>query len=379
MDLAQTGQLLESDEVREGADGEWCAVRDRHGLLDGPNSFTPAAIADEPQSSDSGSALVAAIPKNATVEQESVHSSSQPDATPVAQSLAEFEAVAGRSIQTCKTREASRTDLPSPDELDFELNLPESSATDPADSVSSEDTTKRATGPKPIPDQTNELDFKLNLPLQHPAARSETAGPESFTDPPPIPTRANSRTSSFEPAKSGQTPSPDDLAAPPIVSELPQAPSTSEAAEYEAATVESNDSEPVARRRVAWASVPRLLRRAGTVAFVLCLVWWLLPGPETDIYADYVAIHQELQNRRLNPDGQVGWSEFVDRSRARIDEANAWLEETARPGDRKKNLLLYAGRDMQKMLEHSPDAASPHQQRLGGFFEQLAEIYEPVP
>jgi len=382
IDLAKTGQLLESDEVREGPDGEWSAVRDRPGLLDCINPTSPAAIPDdEPPPSGSGSAPVAAIPEDAAVEQGSASSSPQPDAIPIAQSLVEFEVVAGQSSQTCEIRESSGTDVTSSDELDFELNLPESSPTDVADSVPNPEAANRATRPKLIPDQTNELDFELNLPPQPPVAPAETAGLASFTDPPQLPARANPRTRSFEPepAENQEASSPTDTPAPPaIVSELPHPPSTSGGAE-QAAAVDLDDSKPVARRRVTWPRVPRVVSRAGTVAFVLCLVWWLLPGPERDIYADYLAIYQELQDRQSNPDGLAGWSEFVNRSRARIDEANPWLEETAQLGDREKNLLLYAGRDMQKMLEHSPDTTSAHQQRLDGFFEQLAEIYEPAP
>jgi len=382
IELAQTGQLLDSDEVRQGPDGDWSAVRDRPGLLDCLTPVSPAEIPDdEPQPSDSGgSTPVAAISEDAAVAQESALSSPQPHAIPVAQSLAEFEVVAGQSSQTCEIPESSGTDVASSDELDFELNLPEPSPADAADSVSNPEAAKRTTEPKPIPDQTNELDFELNLPPQPPAAPAETAGPASFTNPPPLPPRANPRASSFEiePPEHQEAPSPDDMPAPPIASVLPHPPSTAGGAEQTAA-VDLDDSEPATWRRVTWPRVPRFVSLAGAAAFILCLVWWLLPGPERDIYADYVAIYQELQDRQSTPDGQTGWSEFADQSRARIDETNPWLEETAQPGDRAKNLLLYIGRDLQQMLEKSPDTASTHQRRLDGFFAQLAEIYEPSP
>ncbi|GDY09351.1 hypothetical protein LBMAG52_28370 [Planctomycetia bacterium] len=38
-------------------------------------------------------------------------------------------------------------------------------------------------------------------------------------------------------------------------------------------------------------------------------------------------------------------------------------------------LLLYAGRDLQELLELPRTSKSPHQKRLDAFFEQLQEMY----
>lgn len=38
-------------------------------------------------------------------------------------------------------------------------------------------------------------------------------------------------------------------------------------------------------------------------------------------------------------------------------------------------LLLYAGRDLQELLELPRTSESPHQKRLGVFFKQLQEMY----
>jgi len=93
------------------------------------------------------------------------------------------------------------------------------------------------------------------------------------------------------------------------------------------------------------------------------------------IYAEYSAIYSELQDRRNNPADSTGWMSFAEQARAQIDEYNVWVEESAEPGDREKNLLLEAGRDMQELLSAAPDAESPHEERLDGFFRQLSEIY----
>ena len=382
IDLAQTGQLLESDDVREGPDGEWCAVRDRPGLLGHIDRTGSATDSDEgPQLSELHSAPVEAASDDSAAEPDDTPGSSQPDAIPVTQSLAEFEFGSGQSTQTPATPTSAQTDVSPSKELDFELNLPQPMPADQAvpESSPAPATEIRETGPV-SEKQTDELDFELNLPQPRPEVAEETEPVASVNNVPelrmPGP-RPDSQTRSLEvqAAQESKAPASTEARTPAAVeskmSHVPAAVNYFETAR----SVEADATEPVTRWQFPLPWISRVARPV-VVALLLSFVWWLLPGPERDIYADYLTIYDELRERQSSPDGKAGWSEFANQSRARIDETNPWLEETAQPGDRAKNLLLYIGRDLQQMLKKSPDAASPHRQRLDGFFKQLAEIYE---
>ena len=103
--------------------------------------------------------------------------------------------------------------------------------------------------------------------------------------------------------------------------------------------------------------------------------WWYWPRQRTDIYASYVAIYAELQQRRESAQDRDDWPEFAERAKSQLHETLLWLEERATPGDREKSLLLYAGRDLQDLLDLPRNSRNPHQKRLSVFFEQLQEIY----
>lgn len=115
---------------------------------------------------------------------------------------------------------------------------------------------------------------------------------------------------------------------------------------------------------------------AAVALIVLMGAWWLWPRQSPDIYKNYVAIHQELQQRRDLSVDHATWTEFVSRAKTQLAETVPWLEEKAKPGDREKSLLLYAGRDLQELLELPRTSKSLHQKRLDAFFEQLQEIYD---
>jgi len=119
------------------------------------------------------------------------------------------------------------------------------------------------------------------------------------------------------------------------------------------------------------------IKGAIATATILLIVtaWWFWPRQRTDIYANYISIYKELQQRRERTGDQADWAEFVKRAKTQLEETLPWLEDHARPGDREKSLLLYAGRDLQELIELPQGSDSPHQQRLSVFFEQLGEIY----
>lgn len=110
-------------------------------------------------------------------------------------------------------------------------------------------------------------------------------------------------------------------------------------------------------------------------AAVLVGAWWFWPRQRPDLYKNYFAIYQELQQRRNISEDHATWTEFVTRSKTQLAATVPWLEEKAKPGDREKSLLLCAGRDLQELLELPRTSESPHQKRLGAFFKQLQEMY----
>lgn len=121
----------------------------------------------------------------------------------------------------------------------------------------------------------------------------------------------------------------------------------------------------------------RLLPVAVATAVVLVTVWSIWPRQRPDIYSRYVAIYKELQERRDKAQDQTGWNEFTKRANTQLEEVLPWLEDNAKSGDREKSLLLYAGRDLQELLDQPRDsqAIASHQKRLNVFFEQLHEMY----
>jgi hypothetical protein len=108
---------------------------------------------------------------------------------------------------------------------------------------------------------------------------------------------------------------------------------------------------------------------------LLAAVWWVWPRQRPDIYKQYVAIYDELQQRQGTAQDQDGWSQFAARAMAQLDQSIPWLEDQAVPGDREKSLLLYAGRDLQELIEHPQEPQPAQQKRLQVFFEQLADLY----
>ncbi len=113
------------------------------------------------------------------------------------------------------------------------------------------------------------------------------------------------------------------------------------------------------------------------VLSVFAVTWWTWPRNRPDIYAQYVAVYKELQQRRENTSDQAGWNDFVAQARAEIEEHLPWLESHATPGAREKSLLLYVGRDLHEMLGQPRESEYPHQKRVDGILNQLQAIYTP--
>ena len=224
------------------------------------------------------------------------------------------------------------------------------------------------TAAKPIA----ELDFEVDVPLLAPATVAEPPAviasravdefkthPTPVITPPPQRVEVAAPAPPPEPVLVAESPPPTDRPTgwePPVpVRRFPTAPAFS-------------------TRRSLW---KRLLPVAVATAVVLVLVtvWSIWPRQRPDIYSRYVAIYKELQERRDKAQDQAGWNEFTKRANAQLEVVLPWLEDNANPGDREKSLLLYAGRDLQDLLDQPRDSQAIHQKRLNVFFEQLQELY----
>lgn len=108
---------------------------------------------------------------------------------------------------------------------------------------------------------------------------------------------------------------------------------------------------------------------------LLLATWWLWPSQRRDLSTNYVAIYHEWQQRQKNSQDHVGWTEFVSRSKAQLENSIPWLEQNAVPGRVDLTLLLYVGRDLLEILNQPPSSKASHQKRLSYFVDQLQEKY----
>ena len=109
------------------------------------------------------------------------------------------------------------------------------------------------------------------------------------------------------------------------------------------------------------------------------VAWGVRPGREAEIYTQYSAIYFELIGHRSKSPDDAAWNEFVNRSQSQIDDTLPWLEQNNGPGKRGISLLLYAGRDLHKLLDKPPHMSegSEVDRRVGGYMDQLHPIYKP--
>lgn len=225
------------------------------------------------------------------------------------------------------------------------------------------------TAETPVAGELKELEFEIDVPLNAPAAAST---PPAIVERLPVQKSIPSPTPAVSPqpapVRVDDPVPPADLALTPPLFPVWEAPVT-QAPRWRPPTATSRPK--IRRAKTSWIT--------GTIAAATLLAivaaWWFWPRQRTDIYASYMAIYKELRQRREEPQDRAGWTEFVTRAKSQLGETVPWLEERAKPGDHEKSLLLYAGRDLQEMLEHSHGSGSSHQKRLNAFFEQLEEIY----
>lgn len=225
-----------------------------------------------------------------------------------------------------------------------------------------------AVQPPPV---TKELDFEIDVSPVVPktaVAESSAAQPISIQEPP-----LNVSTSQVtEPPQESVPPAPTpSIREPEPVLSAPSG--------WQARSTSTSRWQPTTKRSSrGWQSDKQLWLTgaiAATVLMVLVGVWWFWPRQRPDLYKSYLAIYQELQQRRETSEDYARWTDFVTQSKSQLAATVPWLEENSRPGDREKSLLLYAGRDLQELLELPRTSKSPHQKRLDAFFGQLQEIY----
>lgn len=328
-EMARTGALLARDRVREGTDGEWRPASEVPGLFD--EQIPSLGLL------------------SSTLEDLFAPESSAPRESDASRN-ANRRSVA--KSQENPTAEESR-------ELEFEIDAP---------LIAPQTVTK----PPPV---TRELEFEIDVPLIDP---TPLAAVSSVVESPSVPETLSSPipTLSTQPGLktiNDLVPSPE----PPNIRE-PE-PILSAPSGWQPRVTPTPRWQPTATRSLRGWQPDKQTWLVGAIAAVMLVVligaWWLWPRQRPDLYKNYVAIYQELQQRRDLAEDHAKWMEFVARSKTQLAETVPWLESNAKPGDREKSLLLYAGRDLQELLELPRTSKSPHQKRLDAFFEQLQEIY----
>ena len=339
-EMSRTGALLIRDRVREGTDGEWRPAGEVPGLFD---EATPQLGLMSSQLED----LFA------------------PQATPTRESAADR-----RIHRHPESMREDRSPVLSSPEFEFEIDTPL--------------ITPPAASPAPI---VNHLDltFDVDVPLMAPppVVTPPKVTPPKVTPPAPIVSRDVSP-STFSPSPVVAVPSEPTRVNPPAPVLEPLAINEMETVHSTPAGWHTRPSsatrwKPATKSSIRWSNLDRQTWLIGAIAagvFVAFVaLWWLWPRQRPDLYASYVAIYKEFQERKEGAPDQAGWSDFTSRAKSQLDATIPWLEERVKPGDREKSLLLYVGRDLQNVLDRPRIATNPHQKRLAVFFEQLQEIY----
>ena len=122
--------------------------------------------------------------------------------------------------------------------------------------------------------------------------------------------------------------------------------------------------------------LPRAVGLAAVLIGASLVFPLLLPDPDPAIYNRFSSLYAEWLQHRLST-ATDPWPEFTERAKAELDEGLPWLEEHTEPGNRRRSLLLFAGRDLRKALNSPPSEVAPGERWLKGLFEQLDEIHAP--
>ena len=115
------------------------------------------------------------------------------------------------------------------------------------------------------------------------------------------------------------------------------------------------------------------------VLFVIALsAWWYWPRSQRHVYVRCLALWTELQDRRAFPLDKSGMDQFVARATTELNQFVPQLKRHASSNNRKIELLLSVTQDgLQPLLQRPRVTETSREKQLEGWFQELAEIYEP--
>lgn len=331
-ELTRSEAVLKTDKVRQGEHGHWRPASELRGLFDSPSEPALRTRPEQTSPDTKSEPTADAVPPQRKERE-------QPESVDDSAADGSEEDIVGTSPEV--SEEAAKLDalLPSPqessreiDEEDFELNLPR-----PLSSV------------EPPPDVTELVE-----------SVSETSPDEESTVEDSVVQESSSPVPILPRLSSESMPNPlSDSAAATSVLPSPQ---------------KQPPQQRPARRLPRW--LTRVIGFAVILVAAALAVPLLVPDPDPDIYNRFSKLYAEWLQHRLSM-ATDPWPEFAERAKAELDESLPWLEEHTEPGNRRRSLLLFAGRDLRKALDSPPGEAAPGERRLKGLFEQLDEIHAP--
>lgn len=363
-ELVRTGALVRTDQVREGATGEWQSAAEIPGLFDSESSSQSVSIGGT-SLVDDGSEAVPSMPIFAASPTGLV-----PPTPPVSPRLD-----SERTIEPlAPTTTANAADLPAPEASAIES--PVIAATKSAAVIDE----PAIVGPVSAESELINA-WKMNR-----SRSKEDLGMVSLADEmmktqlaedlaPELPSDL------FE-GESDESAESSDAVAP--VSKTSRSSQQRPAFLDQVAGLEAGPRQPVETNRQRWDRWRRSLP-SKPIAVVLMaafmaivMTWWLWPRSQRAIYDRYVALWSEWKQRRGDLRDNAGWERFLRHADAELNDIVPWLEKNTRATDNEKRLLLFIGRDcLKKIRMHPRQQGLTQEKQLEGLLAQAREIYEP--
>ncbi|RLT12639.1 MAG: hypothetical protein DWI21_00520 [Planctomycetota bacterium] len=112
--------------------------------------------------------------------------------------------------------------------------------------------------------------------------------------------------------------------------------------------------------------------------FTISAIWWFWPRSQRTIYDRYVALWSEWKQRRGDLKDNAGWERFLRHADAELNDIVPWLQKNTRATDNEKRLLLFIGHDCLKKIRMQPrQQGMPQEKQLESLLAQARERYEP--
>lgn len=361
-ELVRTGALVRTDQVREGATGEWQSAGEIPGLFESESpspsasteSCSPLVVEDVPAAPArliSVSSPIGLIPpapplyRRLELEQAPEPSALPTIAVTAVSPVPELPAFESPVV-------AGITAVPMIDEPAIVLPASHESELIKAWKMN-RDRSKEDLGLESLADDLTHAeaveDFAPELPSDLFGDESTVSAREE------VPARTTSRSSRQQPAFLDQV-----------------------------AGLEAGPRQPVETNRQKWdrwrRSLPsRPIAVALVVAFLAFVTaWWLWPRSQRAIYDRYVALWSEWKQRRGDLRDKAGWEQFLRHVDAELNDVVPWLQKNTRATDTEKKLLLFIGRDcLKKIRTHPRQQGLPQEKQLESLLAQARELYEP--